>query len=420
MTWTGTHWAIDHAVAARNELLSVLREELRSGMAERDKTARQCMSNNAQQGVLAIAADLPTFRVQLDQLDADPYLVNTPAGTYDLREHVLRDHDPRDFITKITTASYNPEADASTWLEHLSYFQPDAEIQQFLQRFFGYTLLGKVTEHVLLIAYGPKGANGKGTTDRAIQHALGDYATTAPNNLLVATRENSADSPSPARFALKGRRYISMSETEKRVHIAEALMKNLTGGDKIYARAMRKDPVVFAPSHTFVLYTNFKPMLSANDSGVWRRVLLLPFDVSRPESEQDANIDTALELEADAILTWMLDGYRQYVDQGLNPPASIKAATSEYQYEEDSISQFIDTMLMPDSQAVTPTREIWSEWEVFAHENRLSPITQKELYHNLEQRGYTKVRHAIGNVFKGVAIRDTSAPDDINPDDIQE
>src|SRR5690606_27336183 len=97
--------------------------------------------------------------------------------------------------------------------------------------------------------------------------------------------------PSPARFALKGRRYVSMSETERRAVIAEALMKNLTGGDKIAARALHKDPVVFDPSHTLVLYTNHKPKLSADDSGVWRRVKLVDFGVSRPKAELDSEID---------------------------------------------------------------------------------------------------------------------------------
>lgn len=407
LSWTGTHWAPDHGVGARNELIALLRNLLRDPNSDTVKDATQCMSNSAQLGVLAIAADLATFRINLDQLDADPYLLNLPNGTYDLHSLKLKPHDPTDHITKITRASYNPDAPAPVWTEHLEYFQPDVEIRDFLQRFFGYALLGKVVEHILLICYGPQGANGKGTTDRAIQFTLGDYATSADQNLLVATRANSPDSPSPARFALKGRRYVSMSETEKRAVIAEALMKNLTGGDRISARALHKDPVVFDPSHTMVLYTNHKPKLSADDSGVWRRVKLVPFDIKRPVDQWDKLIDEKLELEADAILTWMIDGYSAWLDKGLAPPKQVEVATSTYQYEEDILSQFLDTALLADPVAITPARDIWSEWETFAHENQAQPITQKDLYQRLEQAGYTRARRASGLIFKGVIINTT-------------
>lgn len=418
LAWTGTHWEPDHAVACRRELLALLREAIRDSNSDTVKDATACMSNGAQLGVMAIAADLPEFRVQLKDLDADPYLLNLPNGTFDLRTNALREHDPTDRITRITRASYNPSATNATWAEHLQYFLPDGEVRDFLQRFFGYALLGKVTEHIMLICYGPLGANGKGTTDRAIQFTLGDYATSADQNLLVATRANSPDAPSPARFALKGRRYVSMSETERRAVIAEALMKNLTGGDKIAARALHKDPVVFDPSHTLVLYTNHKPKLSADDSGVWRRVKLVDFGVSRPKAEWDSEIDAKLELEADAILTWMIEGYALWVQQGLNPPAAVEAATSAYQYEEDSLSQFVDERLSSAPRATTPARDIWAEWENFVRENNVVPITQKELYLRLENAGYERVRRAAGLVFKGVEI--STAPDPTESDILNE
>ena len=406
LSWTGTHWAPDHAVAARNELLTLLRK-LYATALDSDTLAdvKASMSDSAQRGVLDIASNLPVFRVLLDELDADPYLLNVANGTFDLRTNELRPHDPEDRITRITRAAYDPAAPSPEWTEHLEYFQPNPEVRGFLQRFFGYSLLGKVVEHILLICYGPKGANGKGTTDRAIQYALGDYATAADQNLLIATRANSADSPSPARFALKGRRYVAMSETERRAPIAEALMKNLTGGDMIYARALKKDPVVFAPSHTLVLYTNHKPKLTADDSGVWRRVKLVPFDVSRPEEEWDTGIDQKLKLEADAILTWMLEGYAAWAEQGLATPAVVETATSTYQYEEDSVSQFIDTVLEAAPTERTFTRDIWDAWERFAHENQCVPILQKELYQRIENEGYARVRHATGALFKGLRIR---------------
>lgn len=405
LAWTGTHWAADDGIAARNELFTLLRHAARDTNAETVKAANQCMNDGPQRGVLSIASNLPEFHVTLENLDVDPYLLNLENGTYDLRTGELRQHDPMDHLTKIARASYEPSATGPVWDDHLEYFQPSLDVREFLQRFFGYSLLGKVTEHVLLICYGAQGANGKGTMDRIIQHTLGDYATTANQNLLVATRANSADAPSPARFALLGRRYVGMSETEKRAPIAEALMKNLTGGDIVSARALHKDEVTFQPSHTLCLFTNHKPKLSGDDSAVWRRVKLVPFDISRPKAEQDTTIDDQLKLEMNYVLQWMIDGYHAWTALGLAAPASVEAATSEYQYEEDSTSQFIDEHLVSDATSVIPTRDVWERYEEFVRETQSVALTPKELYQHMENAGYSRVRRSSGHMFKGVAIR---------------
>lgn len=414
LSWTGTHWSADDGVAARNELFALLREATQADREVTRKAATACMNDGPQRGALNIAALLPQFYVTLDQLDADPYLLNLANGTYDLSTLELKPHDPTDRITKIARAAYRPDdaPEGHVWTEHIEYFQPDHEVRSFLQRFFGYSLLGKVTEHVLLIAYGPQGANGKGTTDRILQYVLGDYAATANQNLLVQTRANSADSASPARMQLLGRRYVAMSETEKRAPIAEALMKTLTGGDPVTARALFKDEITFEPSHTLVLYTNHKPKLSGDDAAVWRRVKLVPFEVTRPKDQWDSGIDDKLRLEADAILAWLIEGYKAWATHGLAAPASVEAATAEYQYEEDATAQFLSECLVADHTAVTPARDIWDRYEQFVHETQALAIQQKDLYTKLELAGYVRARRSIGYVFKGVAIvTEATTPD---------
>jgi putative DNA primase/helicase len=406
LAWTGKYWRPDDGAMAHRLLTQTLLTAVTSGNTDLANTAKACMSDGARKGVLSIASFLPQFRVDLEDLDADPYLLNVQNGTFDLREGVLREHNPSDLLTKITNAAYDPSAAGDLWSEHLEYFLPDAEIRAFLQRFFGYALLGAVREHVLLICYGPQGANGKSTTDRAIQFTLGDYALAANQNLLVASQRNSADAASPARFALLGRRYVSMSETENRAPIAEALMKNLTGGDKVSARALFKDEITFDPSHTLALYTNHKPKLSG-DQAVWRRVKLVPFDITRPLDQRDPMIDEKLRLNADAILTWMLDGYAQWVSRGhLDAPASVSAATDEYQYEEDTLAQFLAECVKPHPGGITGSKEIWTTYLDYATANQLEACTSKDLYQRLENEGYPRARKSTGYVFRNMTIID--------------
>jgi putative DNA primase/helicase len=107
------------------------------------------------------------------------------------------------------------------------------------------SLLGKVVEHVLPILTGV-GANGKGTTYKALLWALGDYADTVDPDLFMV-REHAH---STGEMDLRGRRLVALSESDRDRRLAEATMKRLTGGDIIKARRMRQDFVSFEPSRT--------------------------------------------------------------------------------------------------------------------------------------------------------------------------
>ncbi|MBX4383522.1 hypothetical protein K4G98_23525, partial [Mycobacterium tuberculosis] len=94
------------------------------------------------------------------------------------------------------------------------------------------------------------------------------------------------------------------SESEKDRRLAESTIKRLTGGDTIRARKMRQDFVEFTPSHTPLLITNHLPRVPGDDTAIWRRIRVVPFEVVIPADEQDRELDARLQLEADSILSW--------------------------------------------------------------------------------------------------------------------
>ncbi len=180
------------------------------------------------------------FAATVADLDADPYLLNVANGTLDLRTGQVRDHDPADRCSKVTAAAYRPEVDGAGWRAFLHRVLPDPEVRGFLQRLTGVALLGRVVEHVLPIATGV-GANGKGVFTRSVEHALGDYASTAEADLFMS-REGAHPT---GEMDLLGRRWVTVSETDHGRRLAEATMKRLTGGDTVKARRMRQDFVEF-------------------------------------------------------------------------------------------------------------------------------------------------------------------------------
>ena len=274
--------------------------------------------------MLAIAAALPGFAATVRELDADPYLLNVANGTHDLRTGELKPHDPRDRITKVTRAAYDPDAPAPTWVAFLEKVLPDELVRAYLQRVTGVALLGKVIVHILAILTGT-GANGKGTFYKGLCWALGDYASTVEPDLFMH-REGAHPT---GEMDLLGKRLVVVSESERDRRLAEATMKRLTGGDTIRARRMRQDFVEFEPAHTPLLITNHLPKVSGDDPAIWRRLRVVPFTVEIPEAERDPHIDEQLQAEADAVLSWAIAGWHDYRDGGLAEPQAVLIATGD-------------------------------------------------------------------------------------------
>jgi putative DNA primase/helicase len=337
--WDGQRWAEDDQGAAQRAVLAVLKTALRKslGNPKLRTDVTKCESATGVAGVLAIASALTAFAATVRDLDQDPYLLNVANGTLDLRTMQLREHDPRDRITKVTRAGYDPEADPAIWDTFIAAVLPDEQVRRFLQRLIGLALLGKVIEHILPILTGI-GANGKGTTYKALLWALGDYADTVDPDLFMVR-----DHAHPTgEMDLRGLRLVAVSESDRDRRLAEATMKRLTGGDIIKARRMRQDFVSFEPSHLALFITNHLPTVSGDDPAVWRRIRVVPFDVVFTESEQDKDLDDRLRLEADAILTWAVHGYADYLEAGLAEPEAVLKATTSYKLTSDAIARFID------------------------------------------------------------------------------
>ena len=170
-----------------------------------------------------------------DQWDVDPWLLNTPGGTIDLRTGELRPNTQDDYITKV--AAVTPAGDCPTWLRFLAAITDgDEELQDFLQRVFGYALTGVTTEHALFFLYGT-GGNGKSVFINTISGILAEYHKAAPIETFTASQSERH----PTDLAgLRGARCVTAVETEEGRKWAESKIKALTGGDPISARFMRR------------------------------------------------------------------------------------------------------------------------------------------------------------------------------------
>lgn len=375
--WDGARWQEAQRGEVEQALWEVVRQAWSESLGDNNLQAdvRSAQSNGGTQGVLSQASKLPVFARVADDLDSDPYLVNALNGTLDLRSLKRHDHDPADMCTHCVNAQLSSDAEAPRWHTFLEQVLPDKAVREFVQRYVGVSLLGKVLEHKLMILLGD-GRNGKGTFYGAISHALGDYAISAEPELFM----HKEGAHPTGQMDLLGRRWVVVSETERGRRLNAATLKRLTGGDRIRARRMRQDFVEFEPSHMAVMVSNFLPKVSGDDPAVWSRVRVVDFDVTFSEEQQDKHLAETLEREADGILLWAIRGWQDYVARGhsLDEPPAVLRATDEYREDNDNIGHFLSEFYVmgggdADRELQKAVRSRYDSWRLMENAPQLSP-----------------------------------------------
>jgi phage/plasmid primase, P4 family, C-terminal domain len=307
----------------------------------------------------------------------------------------------------MTRGAFTPEAvysqdDVPLWFRFLEQVLPDEAVRRYFRAFVGMALCGAVREQVFTIATGT-GANGKGVGYSAILHALGDYGHAADSELFMNAK-GSANAASPALFELMGCRFVVVSETERDRPLATALMKQLTGGDPITARPLYGHPVTFKPTHTPLMVTNFLPKIDGTDPAAWRRIRVVPFDVTVPPEERDPELGAKLEAEADAIMTWALEGWADYQVNGMPDAAAVTAATDRYRQDSDTVARFLAERCVRTPAGRTSLPDLYREFQSWAVDDGADVLARRQFSEQLEGHGFEKYRSKAGMAFRGVGL----------------
>jgi len=395
LQWTGTHWARDHGDGVRERAKATARKLYQEAACLEGAYARKILaawavrteSEHLQRAMLALAQSavpiLPT------QLDADPWLLNVPNGTLDLRTGERREHRRRDFITRLCPTSFDAAATCPNFLAFLTtILKDDVVLIAWLQRLLGSGLVGQALDQILTILWGG-GANGKSTLVQAITRVLGeDYALEAPVSTFMAKREGIPNDV--ARLA--GARLVVASESDHGRRLNEALVKQLTGGDKITARFLHQEYFSFAPTFTMILTTNHKPEIRGTDLAIWRRVRLVPFTHTIAEADQDEHfLDGTLLPEAQGILAWLVAGCRAWQQHGLKAvPPAVKEATEVYRVESDLLADFLEERTTAGKDLFSPAAAVHTAYVDFCEKTKdRHPLSKVELGRRLSEKGFT-------------------------------
>ena len=397
LIWDGVRWVVDQSGQIYQLAKKVVRKIYREVQSVNDSDERRSISRHASASesdrriaaMISLAQSEVPIRPEL--LNAAPWLLNCLNGTVDLRTGRLLPHTMEHFITKLAPVNYDPKAGCERWLEFLGRIMDGNEqLISFLQRAIGYALTGETSEQCLFIFHG-SGANGKSTFLQAISSILGDYAMSTPTETLLVKRRGAIPND-VAR--LKGSRFVVACEADAENRLAESLIKQMTGGDTISARFLHQEWFDFDPTHKVFFGTNHKPVIRGTDYAIWRRIRLVPFEITIPEAERDKALPERLKEEADGIFAWAIQGCLYWQKRGLGAPEEVQEATASYRDEMDILADFLNDRCQERPETQVSSKELYDAYTGWCQDNGQEPIGQRAFVSALREKGFKQ--HRIG------------------------
>lgn len=377
LAWDGTRWKRD-ADGAVNRAAKDVADRLwvdvlhASDPSSAEKWAKKSQKSSTIAASIELARTERAVAVSPDLLDADPWILTAKNGTVELKTGTLREHRREDLSTRCAPVDFDPAATCPVFDAFLERVQPDPEVRAYLQRHAGYCLTGDASDQSFLVAHG-SGANGKSTYFETLADALGDYAKSTPFSTVLVRRDRGEASNDLA--ALAGARLVIASEPPQGAKLNIAVIKQITGGDRIEARFLYREFFPFIPQFKLVLVTNHRPRIEETGEAAWRRVHLVPWAVTIPKAERDKTLRARLKAELPGILAWAARGALDYLTGGLAPPTVVQAATAQYQRDEDPVGTFLEERCIVGAAyqiRATPLLAALNEWAEINGEDTFS------------------------------------------------
>lgn len=345
------------------------------------------------------------LEIDVTELDADPLGLNTPGGMVSLATAEIRANSPEDFCTKMTAVAPSHEG-AEIWGAFLEKITGgDTELRAYLQQCSGMDLVGKVYTENLELHHG-SGGNGKSTYNNARAFTLGDYTGYLSSEVLTM---NCRKNKSPEFAELRGKRFVIAAELEEGQRLDTAVLKKLTSVDPIQAEKKYEKPFSFNPSHSTVLYTNHLPKVGTSDSGTWDRIIVVPFHTRIRGTDEDIKNygDYLFQHCGGAILSWMIEGARQFIANGfsIRPSKAVLDAIEEYRQANDWLHNFLDECCEMNSGKRVMSADLYREYRDYATRMGDYIRNSNDFKSAMIGAGYQYKRTNRGVTVIGVAVK---------------
>ena len=355
------------------------------------------------------------FPITAAEFDRSPYLINCLNGTYDLRTMSFREHDWKDYLTMQTNFCYTLQENVTCirWTRFIDEITDgDKDKADYLQRALGYSLLGTSKEECMFILHGKTTRNGKSTLLSTIQHLLGDYATVSPVSIICkGDRAKNAEAASPMLASLKGKRFVTMAESNQYGKLDEETIKQLTGGEEIKARNLHEAPMTYLPQFTLWLSCNDLPAVQDKSLFASERIRVIEFTRHFDLNERDVTLKDTFRQDDSmtGIFTWLIEGYFKYLRFGLGMPKEMLKVIHEYEKENDVVLQFLeDKCEYSVDKSGTKAKDLYEYYKIWCKSNGYYIMNLKKFYAalNAHPEWYTDLVRRDGYLFyKNLVIK---------------
>jgi len=355
-------------------------------------------------------------------LDSNLYLIGMKNGVFDLQTFTMRQGRCEDFVSMTTMNEYIDYTWESPTIQDIMGFIaqviPNKEVRDYVLTLLGSFIDGNTGNEKFHIWVG-SGGNGKSKLIELFQLSMGEYCGSLPVTVITQQRPAS-NAASPELARLKGKRFVSIQEPNEKEKLQVGRMKELTGGDTIYARSLHKEPIEYKPQFKMILACNHLPRVPPDDGGTWRRIRVVRFNskfVEHPDPEDPEQFHQDLELSKKLRswkegFFWILTQYYKWykigdeslgIAPGIQEPHEVIDVTNQYRNRNDIMSDFLQEHIMEDSKSVLFLIDLYSRYISWCKINNFAAFQRNDFQETIENR--------LGNIclkkkgWKGYSLR---------------
>lgn len=425
--WTGRHWSFNAGEQELQRAITATSYQANLEYKDDEKVADDAGAKlgkftanyRNQRGVAGLrnyASRDFRYAKQPEVFDRQPWMLNCKNGTLDLRSAELAPFEPDHLLTRAIDVAWNPEAQCPKWEAFISQILGgDEKLVRYMGQTLGYFLTGDTSYQHFYIWQGV-GANGKSVLVKVLETLMGPYCKSATGTTFETTTQKSG-AHSDDQAGLVGAHLVVASETNRGAGLDEALIKRISGADRMRVSFKGKSSFEFEPSFKLLFLVNDRPTIRSLDESVWRRLDLVEFPCQfvGPEKAhlidnkrifaRNENLVAELLEELQGILRWLVQHLLDRQINGVLRPHAVDISVQNYRRDMDTVQNWIDACCLKDDSFEERVGDLYKSFKQYCEEDQELPLAASTFGKRLQAKGYPAKHDGSHRYRQGLQLK---------------